>query len=400
MVDGTHDGGGAGDPRDPAAVGRSPADPPAGRSPVEPIPGPEAFEQKGRAAELSQAAFILSAGAGAAGKSSVVPRVGELGLPSLKPLAVVTPISVAQAIRPLSIDRADHAAGAAVAIPAPDVAPIARKLVDDPRPKTAATLVEASLHNPSRVVRTAAAAAALDTTGVSPMVEKQLVESSRASDETTRGIARVALGRIDPAHPALAGLTVAERATAAVPDESAHTAVLTHGTFAALSRWWRPGNVFWNYLDGLPVSPPLHMYAPSFQWSGDYSDRARDEAAEDLGGWLDVQGLSRPDFFAHSHGVTVANLVTQLGVTLDRLVMLSWPVRGAWLPDLSKVRAVIDIRVRMDLVILADRGGQRLPASVRKDPKVREFVNGWFEHGCSHEPAYWQRNGLSDALDA
>jgi hypothetical protein len=45
-------------------------------------------------------------------------------------------------------------------------------------------------------------------------------------------------------------------------------------------------------------------------------------------------------------------------------------------------------------VILADLGAQRLPASLRSNPKVKEARNGWFSHSVTHEPSYWQQNGL------
>ena len=62
----------------------------------------------------------------------------------------------------------------------------------------------------------------------------------------------------------------------------------------------------------------------------------------------------------------MANLATGLGLQLDRLVLLSWPVHEEWFPDFARVRRIIDIRVRLDLVILADRGGQTFtPPAVR-----------------------------------
>ena len=39
-------------------------------------------------------------------------------------------------------------------------------------------------------------------------------------------------------------------------------------------------------------------------------------------------------------------------------MLLSWPVHEQWFPDFDRVGAVIDVRVRLDLIILADRGGQ------------------------------------------
>jgi hypothetical protein len=114
-------------------------------------------------------------------------------------------------------------------------------------------------------------------------------------------------------------------------------------------------------------------------------------AAQRLKQWIGDEGLVEPDFFAHSHGGTVANLATRQGVEFDKLVLLAWPFHAQWQPDFSKVEAIYDIRVRFDLVILVDRGGQRF-----QHPEVREFRNGWFDHAAAHQPAYWDAHGLWD----
>jgi hypothetical protein len=58
----------------------------------------------------------------------------------------------------------------------------------------------------------------------------------------------------------------------------------------------------------------------------------------------------------------------------------------------------IDIRVHMDLVILADRGGQTfMPPRAFRD-KVVSHVNGWFNHGDTNNPTYWERYDLPAAL--
>jgi hypothetical protein len=362
---------------------------------IQPIPGPEAFEELGRSARFSQAAFVLSAGAGVGGAPERVEFSERFPLPALDRLAQAKHFTVAQAASRLDVDTAEYVAGFTGVIPSAEGARLARDLYDRPQPQTAAALVEASLHSPSQVVRTAAAAAALDTTGPRDDVVAQLVASTRAKDETTRALARVALARSQPGNEALVGLSIARPRIRERSRES-DTAVLTHGTFASRAVWWRPSGTFYAYLNGL--TPSLHMHDESFQWSGAYSVEERDLDADDLAEWVGAEGLRAPDFFAHSHGVTVANLATQRGLKLSRLVMLSLPVHDQWLPDLAKVDQVIDVRVRFDLVIIADRGGQRLPAGMRASPNVTEHVNGWFDHGLSHDPQYWEHYDLPSAL--
>jgi hypothetical protein len=110
------------------------------------------------------------------------------------------------------------------------------------------------------------------------------------------------------------------------------------------------------------------------------------------------QGLQQPDLFAHSHGGTVANLATRAGAELERLVLLSWPVHNQWFPDFTRVQRIVDIRVHLDLVIIADRGGQTFTPPAAFRGKVTSHVNGWFDHGATHDPAYWRQHGLATAL--
>ena len=217
-------------------------------------------------------------------------------------------------------------------------AQLTESLVERPHPVTAAALVEVNLHSDSPLVRTSAAVAALDTAGGAQRTDvvARLVEGADASDDLTRQIARIGLARVDPEHDKLAHL-VGRPHELTGTDRPSHTAVLTHGTFAALTRWWRPGGDFYTYLDGL--APPLNLHDPSFQWSGLYSDPARQLAAQQLTAWLVDQGLQQPDFFAHSHGGTVANLATRAGAEFQRLVLLSWPVHTEWFPDFTQVTA-------------------------------------------------------------
>jgi hypothetical protein len=111
--------------------------------------------------------------------------------------------------------------------------------------------------------------------------------------------------------------------------------------------------------------------------------------------WIPDQGLNAPDFFAHSHGGTVAHLATKKGVQFDRLVLMGWPVHQKWYPDFSKVKRIIDVRVRMDLVVLLDGGAQRFRS---KDFNIEEHRNGWFDHSSTRESAYWDDHDLWDVI--
>lgn len=360
-----------------------------------PIPGPEAFEERSRSAQLSQAAFVLATGSGVAGYGNRMPRQKEMVLPELAKLERKRKIPIERALTYLDVDTAAYTEQQDLKVPAAEGAALARQLIDRPDPIRAASLVEASMHSRHQLVRTAAAVAALDTTGPRPDVMHCLSEGAGARDPLTRDIARVALGRIDRTHEALKNVVGRPARLTGRPEKS-NTAVLSHGTFASRSRWWRPGGDFYEYLDGL--APPLHLHDPSFRWSGLYSETGRQLAADQLQVWTVDQQLDTPDFIAHSHGGTVGNLATRSGLRLDRLVLLSWPVHQEWLPDFNNVRLVIDVRVRFDLVIIADRGGQTFNPPTAHRAKVKSYKHGWFDHGDTHDPGYWDMHDLPAKL--
>lgn len=373
----------------------------------EPVPGPEAWTSTSRDARLSQAAMVLSVGAAAAGEPYRVDSPAELGLNAdVAALGRSAPIPMAEAIAPLDEVTASQGVTAPSSRAPSSRAPssptqpnanaeLMARLADQPDPVTAAALVESGLRSDSRLVRTSAAVAALDTTGPREEVLAQLVEGATRGGPMTRQIGRIGLARVDPGHQALRAVTVRP---GPLPgrDRPSHTAVLTHGTFAARTRWWQPDGDFYRYLGTL--APPLHLHDRSFQWSGLYSDDARRLAARQLADWVVDQQLSRPDVFGHSHGGTVACLATRLGCEIDRLVLLSWPVHGEWFPDFGRVGHIVDIRVKMDLVIIADRGGQTFTPPPEHAAKVTSHVNGWFRHEDTHDPDYWREHNLPTAL--
>lgn len=98
------------------------------------------------------------------------------------------------------------------------------------------------------------------------------------------------------------------------------------------------------------------------------------------------QGL---DLFTHSHGGSLAMLASNKGLQIGKLILLSCPVHASdYLPDFNSVRRVVSVRVKLDLVILADRGGQRF-----KHPRIEENVLPiWFDHTATHNPDVWKNS--------
>lgn len=87
-------------------------------------------------------------------------------------------------------------------------------------------------------------------------------------------------------------------------------------------------------------------------------------------------------------------LASTLGLAMDKLVLLSCPVHSRYAPDFRRIANVVSVRTRLDLVILADGGGQRF-----RDPGIAEHVLPiWFKHKATREPAVWRRHNINAML--
>ena len=115
------------------------------------------------------------------------------------------------------------------------------------------------------------------------------------------------------------------------------------------------------------------------------------DAAVTLKQWVADHNESGLDLFAHSHGANAIMLATALGMRAGKLILLSCPVHvSKYFPNFANTTRVISIRVKLDLVILADRGGQKF-----SDPRIEENVLPiWFNHSASHDPQVWRDNNL------
>jgi hypothetical protein len=62
--------------------------------------------------------------------------------------------------------------------------------------------------------------------------------------------------------------------------------------------------------------------------------------------------------------------------------------------NFSAVQRVVSIRVRLDLVLLADGSGSRFT-----DPRYNEHVLPvWFNHSASHDPNVWVKYDVPGML--
>jgi hypothetical protein len=385
---------------------------------TEPIPFPVAFREFGDAAAQSQAAVLLLLGAlleydGTPGEAFLLrtaPPASQL-LPEEDRAALNLPpdFESLRAVRGVAFDREfvrdslvpfattlaeseapmeERAASAREALPR-----LAERLAARWEPLAAARLCEAALSHPDELVRVAAGSSYADIVlpGQRPSLLAVLVEGTRSDDLLVRDVAATALARLAPWHPRLAELV--RPSLPSLEREASHTSLIVHGTFARQADWWQPGFLsnFHDYLR-TRVDPSLYSQKDRFEWSGFYSDHARDLAALELTGWVKQHALEGLDLFTHSHGGSVAMQANRVGgVPLGRLVLLSCPVHLAkYRPDFSRLQKAVSIRVRLDLVILADRGGQRFTGV----PITEIVLPIWFKHSITHEPSTWDKYQL------
>ena len=377
----------------------------------QPIPGPEAFRQTGTAAVESQAALLLLLGrqlrgddqalavrADAADMSGVIEALpaddlAQFPVPSLGPSRERASVALvetrlaerygARIVRHATIPQEKRA----------DVlGDLAQTLFESPQPITATQLMEASLRSPDELTRVAAAAAYFELSTRPKRLLSVLLRGTRSEDTLVQSVAATALARVAPEHARLRQMTRAKTVTSG--GEASHSALLVHGTFARNDEWWQPGGGFNSYLKN-NVRPDLYAAADRFEWSGGYSDAARDLGARDLRTWVEDRNLQGLDLFGHSHGANVIMQAAKFGLSAGELVLLSCPVHvPKYLPDFARTTKVVSIRVHLDLVILADFGGQRF-----RHPQIHENILPiWFDHGASHNPQVWRDNNVPAML--
>jgi hypothetical protein len=244
---------------------------------------------------------------------------------------------------------------------------LAKKCFADPNLDTAKDLVQSCLGHGSELVRVAAAIAAFPVTVYTQDLNAILVRGAVSRNRMVRELAVFALGIFDPSNPVLQKFLRKKRRGSGPPS---HTSLLIHGTWARTEPWWQRGGDFHTYTLN-NVRPDLYSAADRYDWTGAYSDAARDLAADELVTWFQNHpGPKPPSLFAHSHGANVAMLATWKGLEIDTLVLLSCPVYpNKYMPDFSKVSRVLSLHVTYDYVIGLDGGGQKFT-----DPNIEEWV--------------------------
>ncbi len=349
----------------------------------EPVDPREAFTIRPRAGvedeqsvAASQAAYLLAVRAAILGGVPTLEKNRDFPLPELGRLRRRRHFRVEEACQRLGASERELRQEKAAALER-ELTILARELYEKPSMKAVAAMFEAAMLSPHPLVALAGAVGARETTRLRPKIRETIERCARSRDTLVSRVAMAASSRIDPIKP-MADRKVIRQPVSRKRRRKSESAVITHGTFAANGKWYRPGG---NFYEALKANrPDLHVHDTSFRWTGNYSSRARRADASLLQQWIGDQGLGVPDFLAHSHGGTVASLATRRGVEFRRLVLMAWPVHEEWFPDFANVSRIVDIRVRMDLVILIDGGRQRFRTN---EFDVEEHRNGWFDHSRS-----------------
>jgi len=165
--------------------------------------------------------------------------------------------------------------------------------------------------------------------------------------------------------------------------------IIIHGTWASDGTWWRPQGDFYEYVKKDLGRRDVYGKSDQFKWSGKNRDRKRHQAATELDKWLRDHPAREVNVFAHSHGANVAMLATHQDIRMDRLVMLSPPVRQDYFAKWSNVKHAYNIQANSDPVVAIARGGQWFKNSHVKEKKLK--ANG---HSSSHEPKVWRGERL------
>lgn len=388
-------------------------EPPTDESPTDrdgdlrPVPARRAFVEATPSAIASQAVFVLAISAAVGGHREAIPTEPAFPLPrNLEALeragGVFGQRLAVEQLLEYGVVTEDDLLDPELTIESRELRPLVDGIMSAPTPETATSLVEGCLRSRHDLVRAAAAASALDTVGRRDDVVAQLRAGARSDDELTGQIARAGLNRVNPNDAALAEFVRPEPDIEPQDDES-NTSVITHGTFPSSSNWWEPGADLYDFLDGIPAPPNLHLHHKSFNWTGAWSEAARRAAAFRLDDWITSEGIgvNELDFFGHSHGGTIAHEATVLRAReFRRLILMSWPHRCEWRPDFDKVGKILDIRVRADAVILAERARQSFTIGGAEQAKITTLKNGWFKHSDPRRPSYWEKHDLVAKLRA
>ena len=169
--------------------------------------------------------------------------------------------------------------------------------------------------------------------------------------------------------------------------------IIIHGTFASNGKWWRSGGDFFEYVKKDLNRSDLYGQGDQFKWSGKNRDKKRRQASTALKLWLKGHPAKKVNVFAHSHGANVAMLATHKYVYIDRLIMLSPPVRKDYYAKWANVGVAHNIQASFDPVVAIAHGGQWFNLKKVNEKKLK--ASG---HSASHDPDVWRKEKIARVI--
>jgi hypothetical protein len=264
---------------------------------------------------------------------------------------------------------------------------IAEQIAMEPNQQDVARLAVISFVHPDPLVRIAAAPLLIVLTDDDKEALEELRRGTQRKDQRLSLLAATLLARFS-AHDSALDQLVQGHQSSPGREEEPKTTTVVHGTWASSQSWWRNGYPFFEYMEhDIPVDD-LFLGDDPFAWSGNWSANAREQAAMELTTWAAQHNEICLNVVAHSHGSNVALLASN-SVRFGRMILLSTPAHPH-LYSPGDYRSLFSLRVRLDLVVLADGGGNKFP----EWSELREKYFGWFNHSATHNESRWAQKDI------
>lgn len=169
---------------------------------------------------------------------------------------------------------------------------------------------------------------------------------------------------------------------------------MIHGTWGWRGDWWHPDGDFHSYIRG-NFRSDLYCSGMEFSWSGALRRADRKKAGQRLKRW--AQGASgQPRLhtvFGHSYGGEVVAHAVNAGMDAKEVVLLSAPIHSYHVTMAQRVKKVIDVRLRYDLVLTLAGARQKFPAS---STVVQYTLNkNFLSHSATHDPQVWKNEAIA-----
>ncbi len=133
---------------------------------------------------------------------------------------------------------------------------------------------------------------------------------------------------------------------------------------------------------------------PDFlRWGGGWTHAARELGGHDFADFCKRHASGQPpNVMAHSHGGNIVACAQRNGTALGNVVLLSCPVHPTrYAFNFENMGKVASVRVKLDLVLLADLAGQHFD-----DRRICEKILPiYFSHSATDDKAIWEEYELA-----